>query len=108
MELTPPQRDALNELINIAFSRTAASLSELTGNRVELEVPEVAIHPIGQLSGELARFVNGEVAPLHQIFPGPMAGDAFLLLSCDAAVKLVDLLTGVDGSPKRLGAAARE
>ena len=33
MELTDYQKDALTELINIAFARTAASLSDLTGNR---------------------------------------------------------------------------
>jgi len=37
--LTDDQKDAVTELVNIAFSRTAAALSELTGNRVELTVP---------------------------------------------------------------------
>ena len=50
MQLTEFQQDAVTEIINIAFSRTAASLSELTGNRVELDVPEVATHPIGDLA----------------------------------------------------------
>jgi chemotaxis protein CheC len=108
MDLTELQKDALTELINIAFSRTAASLSELTGNRVELDVPEMAIHPISQLSAELGRFVNGEVATVHQIFAGPLAGDALLLLNYDGAVKLVDLLTGADASSKRLGTSAKE
>jgi chemotaxis protein CheC len=108
MELNPAQKDALTELINIAFARTAASLSELTGNRVDLEVPEVSVHPIQALPEALAHFVNGEVATVHQIFSGPVAGDAFLLLNHDGAVNLVDLLTG-EGSPaRRLGASARE
>ena len=42
MILTTDQKDAVTELVNIAFSRTAAALSDLTGNRVELTVPEVA------------------------------------------------------------------
>ena len=33
MELTELQRDALTELINIAFARTAASLSEMAARR---------------------------------------------------------------------------
>lgn len=107
MELTAAQKDALTELINIAFARTAASLSELTGNRVELEVPEVSVHPIGALSIALARLVSGEVATVHQIFAGPVAGDALLLLNYDGAVKLVELLTD-DHQPKHLAESSKE
>jgi chemotaxis protein CheC len=108
MELTEPQKDALTELINIAFSRTAASLSELTGNRVELEVPEVGVYPIGELAGVLARFVSGDVATVHQVFAGSVAGDALLLLNHEGAVDLVNLLTGSDPPVKRLAAASKE
>ena len=44
MELTAVQQDALIELLNIGFGRAAASLSQLTGHRVLLEVPQVT-HP---------------------------------------------------------------
>lgn len=108
MELTPLQRDALTELINIAFSRTAASLSELTNNRVDLEAPEVQIEPMETLNQALDRFVHGDVATVHQIFFGTVDGDALLVLNHDGAVKLVELLTGPDGSPKRLGASGKE
>ena len=46
MELTTAQHDALVELLNIGFGRAAASLSQLTGHRVLLEVPQVSVHPI--------------------------------------------------------------
>jgi chemotaxis protein CheC len=108
MELTESQKDALTELINIAFARTAASLSELTGNRVELTVPEVAVCPIADLAAELARFVNGDVATVHQVFEGPVAGDAFLLLNYEAAVNLVKMLTGAQGPIERFGASSKE
>jgi chemotaxis protein CheC len=108
MDLTEYQRDALTELINIAFSRTAASLSDLTGNRVELEVPEVSIHPIGELSKALSRHVHGEVATVHQIFSGPIAGDALLLLNHDSALQLIELLTGAGAPTKRLRASSKE
>ena len=39
MELTSTQQDALIELLNIGFGRAAASLSQLTGHRVVLDVP---------------------------------------------------------------------
>jgi chemotaxis protein CheC len=108
VELSEIQKDALTEVINIAFSRTAASLSELTGNRVELEVPEVSVHPITGLSTALAQFVTGDVATIHQVFSGPVSGDALLLLNFEGAAHLVSLLTGESAPAKRLGASAKE
>ena len=108
MELTEQQKDALSELINIAFSRTAASLSELTGHRVLLDVPSVAIHPIDELSGALAEFLPAEIATVHQVFSGAVTGDALLLLSYDGAVMLTDLLTDEPERKKGLNASDRE
>jgi chemotaxis protein CheC len=108
MQLTSLQQDAVAELINIAFSRAAASLSDLTRCRVDLEVPEVTVHPMEDVSRAIGRFVNGDVATVHQVFTGPVAGDAFLLLNFDGAVHLVDLLTDANTTRGTLGAAARE
>ena len=108
MTLTEIQKDAVTELVNIAFSRTAAALSELTGNRVELTVPEVSAHPIGNLLPALGRFVKGEVATVHQIFGGPVSGDAFLLLDIDGAARLVSLLAEAGAPTTEMGASARE
>jgi chemotaxis protein CheC len=106
--LTADQKDAVTELVNIAFSRTAAALSELTGNRVELTVPEVSAHPIRELLPALGRFVRGEVATVHQIFGGPVSGDAFLLLDIAGAARLVDLLADAGAPTDQMGASARE
>lgn len=109
MELTERQRDAMSELINIAFSRTGAALSELTGHRVILNAPEVSIHPTTELPKSLAKFIPGEVASIHQVFGGPVAGDALLLLNHDGAVHLTDLLTDGSAPPSsRLDESARE
>lgn len=109
MELTERQRDATSELINIAFSRTGAALSELTGHRVLLNAPEVSVHPTTELPGALAKFIPGEVASIHQVFGGPVAGDALLLLNHDGAVHLTDLLTdGRAPASSRLDESARE
>jgi len=107
VELTDQQKDALSEVINIAFARTAASLSELTGHRVLLDVPKVAIFPIDQLGAALAEFLPAEVATVHQVFTGPVTGDALLLLNYDGAITLADLLTDEKGS-KRLNTSSRE
>lgn len=108
MELTERQRDAVSELINIAFSRTGAALSELTGQRVMLNAPEVAVHPTTELPAKLAKFMPGEVASIHQVFGGPVAGDALLLLNHDGAVQLADLLTDGHAASNRLDESARE
>jgi len=109
VQLTELQKDAVIELINIAFSRAAASLSDLTQSRVDLEVPEVNVHEMDALPEAVGRFVTGDVATVHQVFTGPVAGDAFLLLNFDGAVHLVQLLTGTEKSnQKTLGTSERE
>lgn len=93
MELTYTQKDALTELINIGYGRAAGALSELTGYRITLEVPRIAMHPIEEIAPYLMRMVAGEVASVTQVFSGPVAGNALLLLDEKAAVMLSELLT---------------
>lgn len=108
MILTPEQQDALTELINIAFSKTAASLSDLTGHRVLLDVPRVDIMPIEDMNRKLGSFIQGEVATVHQIFTGTLAGDAMLVLNAEGASMLVNLLTGQERPSIRVDATGRE
>ncbi len=108
MKLTERQRDALSELINIAFARTGAALSELTGHRVVLNPPEVAVYRSEELRGALAKFVPGDVASIHQVFDGPVGGDALLLLNYAGAVHLTDLLTDGQIPSNYLDESARE
>lgn len=108
MELSARQNDALTELINIAFSRTAASLSDLTGHRVLLDVPQVSLYPINEMADKLARFLPAEIATVHQVFTGPLAGDALLLLNYEGAVMLTELLTDEHAQSRRLDESARE
>ena len=90
--MTERQTDALKELVNIAFGLTASKLSEISNRRVAIELPDVAIHPIPELATELASFITGEVATVHQVFSGPFSGDAILLLNHEGAVTLCNLL----------------
>ena len=108
MKLTERQTDALSELINIAFARTGAALSELTGHRVLLNPPEVAVYQTAELRGALAKFVPGDVASIHQVFAGPVAGDALLILNYAGAVQLTDLLTDGQNASVYLDESARE
>jgi len=105
--LTDRQNDALAELINIAFSRTGAALSELTGQRVLLSPPSVSVHRTTDLPIALARYIPGEVASIHQVFAGPVAGDALLLLNYEGAMELTNLLIE-EPIPDFLDESARE
>ncbi len=108
MELTAVQQDALIELLNIGFGRAAASLSQLTGHRVLLEVPQVTIHPVGDVAASLEGVISADVASVHQIFSGPVAGDALLMLDQTGAAMLKELLTNEPALPLSIDASARE
>lgn len=96
MFLTVNQKDAITELINIGFSKSAAALSELTGYRILLGAPEVKVLPIEELSSVLSDIVVDKMMTVHQIFNGPVSGDAMLILNQTDSRKLVNLL--LDGS----------
>lgn len=108
MQLNPVQHDALVELLNIGFGKAGASLSRLTGQRVILEVPHVAVHPLDHLNSALSEIMTGEVASVHQVFTGPVAGDALLMLDPVGAAILKELLTDEPALPLDLDASARE
>jgi chemotaxis protein CheC len=108
MELTAAQRDALVELLNIGFGRAAAALSQLTGHRVLLDVPEVSVHPVDRLNSALRPLLSDDVASVHQIFSGAVGGDALLVLDYQAAGMLKELLTDEPPLPLTLDASARE
>jgi chemotaxis protein CheC len=93
MELTPIQKDTLTELISIGYARAAAALSDLTGHRITLAVPEVAVHQIEEVTPLLRKVVNGEITSINQVFGGSIAGNAILLLDKSAALLLNRLLT---------------
>ena len=72
MNLTTSQQDALKELLNIGFGRAAASLSQLTGHRVLLDVPAVSIHPPGTMPPSMpepAAVARPELPPSFQRVP---------------------------------------
>jgi chemotaxis protein CheC len=109
VDLTSVQQDALVELINIGFGRAAASLSKLTGHRVQLQVPEITMCPIEQMATHLRPLLqNEEVASVHQIFSGPVEGDALLVLDQSSAAILKELLTNEPALPLEIDRSARE
>jgi chemotaxis protein CheC len=106
--LTTAQQDALVELINIGFGRAAAALSKLTGHRVQLEVPQVVVCPIDEMADRLRPMLANEIATVHQIFSGPVSGDALLVLDQHSAAILKELLTDEPALPLEIDRSARE
>jgi chemotaxis protein CheC len=93
MELSTSQQDTLTELINIGYARAAGALSDLTGHRITLAVPEVAIYEIEKITPLLQEVIEGEITSVNQFFGGSITGNAILLLDKSAALLLNRLLT---------------
>jgi chemotaxis protein CheC len=92
-ELTEFQTDALNELFNIGLHRAAASLSDLTAQRVIVDLPRLWLCPVSELQERLVGLVEGDLATVHQVFRGEVSGDAVFLLEYEKAALLAGLLT---------------
>jgi chemotaxis protein CheC len=102
-------QDALTELFNIGLHRAAASLSELAGQRIIVDLPRLWVCPIAETHDRLLELMNGDLATVHQIFKGTVTGDAVLVLEYDNAARLAGLLTeGGAGLGGRLDQSARE
>jgi chemotaxis protein CheC len=108
MELTAAQKDSLTELINIGYGRAAGVLSELTGYRILLEVPQVTIHTIDEIAPILARSMASPVASVNQVFSGPISGNALLLLDEPSAMAMSNLLSEEKEASADFDANARE
>ena len=109
IELTDFERDSLVELFNIGLHRAAAALSDLTGKRIEVELPRLWIVPVAEVESILVAVVEGDLATVHQIFRGPIAGDAVFLLEYEKAATLARLLSdGEAALGGRVDQAARE
>lgn len=109
MNLNEFETDALGELFNVGLHRAAASLSEITQQKILVDMPKLVICPITEIEEQLAELVGGEIATVHQMFGGAVAGDAVLLLEQDKAAALAKLMTdGEAGLGGRLDQSARE
>ena len=109
MNLDEFETDALAELFNVGLHRAAASLSEITGQRIFVDMPRLVICPIGDIAKQLPNLFGGEIATVHQVFGGAVAGDAVLLIEQDKAATLAKLMTAGEAAPGgRLDQSARE
>lgn len=109
MNLDAFELDSLSELFNVGLHRAAASLSEITGQRIVVDMPKLIVCPIAEIEKPLADLIGGEIATVHQIFGGAVVGDAVLLIEHDKAALLAKLMTsGEAAGGGRLDQSARE
>ena len=109
MNLDDFELDSLSELFNVGLHRAAASLSEITGQRIIVDMPKLLVCPIAEIEKPLADLIGGEIATVHQIFSGAVAGDAVLLIEYDKAAALTRLMTAGEAAfGGRLDQSARE
>lgn len=109
MNLNDFETDALAELFNVGLHRAAASLSEITGQRIVVDMPKLVICEIAEIEQRLTDLIGGEIATVHQMFGGAVAGDAVLLIEHDKAAALAKLMTAGEAAPGgRIDQSARE
>ena len=107
--LTGFERDSLVELFNVGLHRAAASLSDLTGQRIEVALPQLWIVPVREVEPLLAEVLSGELATVHQVFRGAISGDAVFLLEYEKAALLTSVLSGGEAAlGGRMDQSARE
>jgi len=109
MKIDELDLDALTELFNIGLHRAASSLSDLTGQRIIVDLPQLWVCPIEETHARLIELLQGDLATVHQIFRGTVTGDAVLVLQYESAARLATLMTdGEVAIGGRLDQSARE
>lgn len=93
IDLSEGRKDALQEVINIAFHRAAYALSELTERRIELRAPEIHILSVQELGDFLSKLIGNDIVLVNQFFQGSISGNALLIMNPQSALTLIELVT---------------
>lgn len=90
--LTPTQLDALREVANIGAGHAATALSQMTGSRIMISVPQLKVVPIESLSVEISD-PEAPVAAILMAMLGDLTGRTLLVFPQATAFTLAGLLT---------------
>jgi CheY-like chemotaxis protein len=105
LTLSPIQRDAFTEVMNVAMGQAAAAMGTLLNRRVSLVVPEVELMTVEGL----AAFFQDELVRVgilvRQRFSGCIGGTAALAFSTGHASLLIRSLADIRGDINRLSLA---
>lgn len=92
--LSEDQRDALQEITNIAMGQAAASLASLLDTFVNLSVPRINVVGVEKLPGIISELVGRsfDVTAVRQSFHGYLRGEAIVIYGHDGCKELADLM----------------
>jgi chemotaxis protein CheC len=90
-KLTPAERDALREVANIGAGHAATALSQMTGRKIMIDVPEVSIRPLEE-AADLVGPPDGIIAAVLMHMMGDLTGRTLLVLPERAAKGLCGIL----------------
>lgn len=92
--LSEDQRDALQELTNIAMGQAGSSLATLLDEFVDLSIPRIRVLQLAEAPSALAELVGpkAEVSAVRQSFQGYLRGEAIVIFTEPGCHVLADLL----------------
>lgn len=99
-----PALDTVTELVNIGVGRAAAALSELIGERIELNIPSIRVFQGTESRPAIAALCRRPETVITQAFRGPICGRTSLYLSQASSVALAQLLSGTSHGAAELDA----
>lgn len=95
MSITETQNDAITEVINIGVGKAAAVLSDMTEQKIGLQIPKVSLLTPGEVTKILSGNNEGHAA-VKVNFEGLFSGVTSIVFSQESATRLVSLLVGED------------
>lgn len=92
--LSEDQRDALQELTNIAMGQAGSSLATLLDEFVDLSIPRIRVVQLAEAPAALGELVGpkAEVSAVRQSFQGYLRGEAIIIFTEPGCHVLADLL----------------
>ncbi len=97
-ELSEFEKDALREIINLAFGEAAAGLAEVMGIYVFLNVPLIQIMSPSEISSYIEKelSLSSGLNIVEQYYIGKIRGVAFLVMSYENAEDILSILGDKD------------
>ena len=92
--LTEDQRDAMQEITNVAMGQAGAMLATLLGTFVTLSVPRINVLALTEVPPAIGEMVGRdiEVTAVRQSFQGYLQGEAIVIYDQDGCKELGDLM----------------
>ncbi|MDP2783404.1 MAG: chemotaxis protein CheC [Sulfurimicrobium sp.] len=97
MTLTPlsaDQRDALQEITNVAMGQAGASLATTLDTFITLSIPRITIVDVAEVANSMCELIgrNAEVTAARQSFNGYLRGEVLVIYGQDGCNDLADLM----------------